>query len=318
MWIFKETSRDDWDYSVMILGGNPFNSFAYGEFKRQLGWNLIRCRCFDGDIITACVSVFYKQVGPAIVCWVPMTFCGDSSQLNKDFLVRLKCALNANFFYFRISFGTECCEISPCFRKSITRIGPTKSLVLEDFKLAESRQSKGWKRNVRRGKRFDVQIRTDRPVDPEEVDRLYRGLESYKGVNLGNSFAEIRSATEQLGDNLFVVQAFDDQGSLLGLRAAIVLGDKAVDFWAVCGYHGRKMYVSYVLLDAMVRYLAASGVEHYDLSGVDEVNNKSVFDFKKGSGARLVEFVGDFEFSNSSILRYLLNGHLFIKAKFDV
>ena len=36
-----------------------------------------------------------------------------------------------------------------------------------------------------------------------------------------------------------------------------------------------------------------AGVEHYELMGVDFENNEGVYHFKKGTGARLIEYLGE-------------------------
>lgn len=47
------------------------------------------------------------------------------------------------------------------------------------------------------------------------------------------------------------------------------------------------------------------GVSRYDMSGVDPINNKGVYDFKKGTGAEEIKYLGEWEISNSKIFRVI-------------
>jgi lipid II:glycine glycyltransferase (peptidoglycan interpeptide bridge formation enzyme) len=42
-------------------------------------------------------------------------------------------------------------------------------------------------------------------------------------------------------------------------------------------------------------------VQWYDMSGVDPVNNKGVYDFKKGTGAQDLQYLGEWEYARPSI-----------------
>ena len=43
------------------------------------------------------------------------------------------------------------------------------------------------------------------------------------------------------------------------------------------------------------------GVEWYDMSGMDSINNKGVFNFKKGTGAKEYKYLGEWDYSESKI-----------------
>ena len=47
--------------------------------------------------------------------------------------------------------------------------------------------------------------------------------------------------------------------------------------------------------------------KNYDLNGVNPSANLGVYNFKKGTGAKLIEEIGEFEWSNNFILKSLVN-----------
>ena len=52
----------------------------------------------------------------------------------------------------------------------------------------------------------------------------------------------------------------------------------------------------------LMKQCAERGVRWYDMGGVDPVNNRGVYDFKKGTGARALEYLGEWEWSTSKAL----------------
>jgi lipid II:glycine glycyltransferase (peptidoglycan interpeptide bridge formation enzyme) len=57
----------------------------------------------------------------------------------------------------------------------------------------------------------------------------------------------------------------------------------------------------------LVNRCQSLGCHDFDFNGVDPENNMGVYNFKKGTGARLVETLGEFEYSNSFIMKKLVN-----------
>ena len=75
----------------------------------------------------------------------------------------------------------------------------------------------------------------------------------------------------------------------------------------MAGGEARKVYASHATLWAMLDHCSRLGLCDYDLSGVDPVGNKGVFDFKHGTGARLVECLGEWEWAALPGLRRAVN-----------
>ena len=78
----------------------------------------------------------------------------------------------------------------------------------------------------------------------------------------------------------------------------VIVGSTAMDLLAVAGGEARKVYASHATLWALLDHCSRLGLRDYDLSGVDPVGNKGVFDFKHGTGASLVECLGEWEWAS--------------------
>ena len=81
----------------------------------------------------------------------------------------------------------------------------------------------------------------------------------------------------------------------------------AMDLLAVAGGEARKVYASHATLWALLNHCSRLGLHNYDLSGVDPVGNKGVFDFKHGTGASLVECLGEWEWTSLPGFRQAVN-----------
>jgi lipid II:glycine glycyltransferase (peptidoglycan interpeptide bridge formation enzyme) len=104
-----------------------------------------------------------------------------------------------------------------------------------------------------------------------------------------------------------VYRCLDGEGRLLAIRAAGLCGATAMDLLAVAGGEARKVYASHATLWALLDHCSRLGLRDYDLSGVDPVRNKGVFDFKHGTGASLVECLGEWEWASLPGLRRAVN-----------
>jgi lipid II:glycine glycyltransferase (peptidoglycan interpeptide bridge formation enzyme) len=65
--------------------------------------------------------------------------------------------------------------------------------------------------------------------------------------------------------------------------------------------------LSYALCWELFNRCQSLGCNNFDFNGVDPENNMGVYNFKKGTGARLVETLGEFEYSNNFVMKNLVN-----------
>jgi lipid II:glycine glycyltransferase (peptidoglycan interpeptide bridge formation enzyme) len=96
-------------------------------------------------------------------------------------------------------------------------------------------------------------------------------------------------------------------GIVQAIRGAVIRGNKAIDIFAAANSFSRKHYLTYGLCWELVNRCKSMGCVDFDFNGVDPKNNMGVYNFKKGTGAKLVETLGEFEYSNSFIMKKLVN-----------
>ena len=104
--------------------------------------------------------------------------------------------------------------------------------------------------------------------------------------------------------NVFIYLCTNKNNQILALRGVGCSGKSCFDLYSAISYEGKKNYAGHFLFHKMCERLKAMNIEFYDLGGTDPKRNKSVFDFKKGTGARQI-YYGDEKFIGNFFVKLL-------------
>lgn len=297
----------EWDRYASALSGGFYQTYEWGEVRRIAGWQplpLVARR--DGEVI-AVANVLVKRKFGITVCWVPGGPLGDSSAFDDEFRAALGNALGSKFFYCRISLlradiGSEATFLARAGWKRpkiAMSSGLTMSYALEGDEAERLKRASGnWRHNLKRAGRYSLQLEQWDTPNAEAISALYFEMESLKSLPEQHSADELEAIFTQCREKIVIYRCLDAKGRLLAIRAAGLCGATATDLLAVAGVEARKVYASHATLWALLNHCARFGLCKYDLSGVDPVGNKGVFDFKKGTGANLIECLGEWEWAS--------------------
>lgn len=316
-WTLFEGQGDAWDKLVEALGGGFYQSYGWGEVRRVAGWQPLRLVGADpsGKHLAA-ASVLVQRRGGIPVCWIPGGPIGPLTNFDGGFRHALSRALGRRPMYSRLSLlrAGEPGEPEQLMHAGWKRPSITMSTGLTmlyplagDEQGRLNRASGNWRHNLKRAAQHGLQIqRWDRP-DVAQMAALYREMEALKSLPVQHTEAELATMLTELGDHMVLYRCRDAGGALLALRAAGVFGQTAWDLLAAAGANARKVYASHATLWALLDHCNQRGLTQYDLSGVDPVNNKSVYDFKQGTGAHLVECLGEWEWASLPGMCWVVN-----------
>ena len=305
-WTQYQGSAQEWDEYVGTLSGNFYQTYGWGEVRRVAGWHPLRLVARCETQVAAVASVLFKRRFGIAVCWIPGGPLGSSGLLNASFRKALGDALGTKLFYCRLSLlridaGDErdILASSGWTRPKTTMTsGLSMSYLLSDdqptrLKLASS----NWRHNLKRANKYNLRVEHWIRPDHEAISRLYREMEALKSLPMQHSAQELKSIFENCQKEILVYRCLNSDGHLLAIRAAGLSAVKAVDLLAVAGSEARKVYASHATLWALLNHCNELGLQEYDLGGVDPTGNKGVFDFKQGTGATLIEYLGEWEWS---------------------
>jgi lipid II:glycine glycyltransferase (peptidoglycan interpeptide bridge formation enzyme) len=93
----------------------------------------------------------------------------------------------------------------------------------------------------------------------------------------------------------------------VALRGCCILNQYGWDLFAATSVAGRDLYASYALLWEILQHCQREGVKEYEMMGIDPIKNLGVANFKKGTGANLIEYLGEWEWATSRILGWGAN-----------
>lgn len=310
-------SADEWDRQLNLLNGGLYQTYGWGQFKSvSAGWESLRLIAKCEKSIVAVASILVKRKFGIVICWVPDGPVSSVDLLNKKFFQDLVSILQAHFVYCRIS----------CLRRSINKevstllkggwrrpINPINSGLTMHYELSGGQDlrlqktSGNWRHNLKRSSRYNLSIERWVCPDVNQILSIYREMESLKSLPVQHSLAELKAIIHYLKDQLVIFRCISIDGDLLAIRAAGLFGGKAWDLLAASGAVARKQYASHATLWALFNWCEQNGYKYYDLSGVDPIGNKGVYDFKHGTGANLVECLGEWEWASVPGLSYLVN-----------
>ena len=319
-WKVWSGADKDWNQIASRLDNfNIYQSAEWSAHKRNSGWK--HCRIFvsdsDSDSVVQCAAQCLYQKGPlnSVVVWIPGGPIGNLNYVDTNFVDTLKNHFQSTLIYIRSSMM---CSSTAAITNQLTSsgwflapmtIGSTASLVYAldtDENERLDRCSSNWRRNLKRSSRNPRPAYIWDSPNAQEISDAYSYMDDFKkvkGVSLSRSVEEIQSVIHAFGDQLLCVRIDDTDGSPLAIRAAICIEDCAWDFIAITTPAGRKTYASHAVFWLMANTCAQRGMRQIDLSGIDIKNNRGVYDFKKGTGAKQMDFQGEWEVSRPKLLR---------------
>jgi len=168
---------------------------------------------------------------------------------------------------------------------------------------------KDWRRRLRRGFEKGLQVRFGTSNEYFHIfSRLYHETRSRKSFKEYVSPEMILKVQNELCDeNKMNVLICSFDGEDIAAFVIAALGESGLALLAGSSQKGLKLSGSIMLHWNTIEWLKANNFKYYDLGGIDPQNNYSVYRFKKGSGARDINFIGTYENCESYISKYLIN-----------
>lgn len=309
-WTVWDGTSSEWNKTISHFDDmNVYQTAEWADHKSTSGWSVVRLVCLDegARVITAAQCLYRSGPLSTVVVWVPGGPIGDLNEVTYKFVDLLKAHLNTKLIYVRIAVMRSFAQItsqqlsSHSWNKSTMTIG-TKSSLLHLLDAEEpirlTRCSSNWKRNLKRSAKNQSSPYIWHSPDSTSLSSAYQEMNDYKkieGVSLLRSAEDLQSAIDVFGDKLILVRSDDADGNALAIRGAICFEDTAWDYIAITTPAGRKTYASYAVFWALAESCFQLGMRRFDLGGIDPINNRGVYDFKKGTGSFQVDYEGEWD-----------------------
>ena len=311
-WQVWDETDSRWDLIIsQFSDGSIYQTTKWAKHKESSGWQVIRLIKFDQNFPVAAAQCLFRR-GPlgSVVVWVAGGPIGDIDSVSSDFVNIVKQQTSARFLYIRVAVmrQTDAASAnaltSQGWRQSSAIIGTRSSLIHSldaEESIRRSRCSSNWKRNLKRSAQNEGLTYIWKSPDGNSISDAYAQMDEFKdikGVSLARSSDDLQSVINTFGDSLILVRSDDKDGAPLAIRGALLFNETAWDFIAVTTPAGRKKYASHAVFWALAEQCFQLGIKQFDLGGIDPVNNRGVYDFKKGTGTVQVDYLGEWEISN--------------------
>lgn len=317
-WKIWQGDAATWDEMLMQFSDfNIYQSYGWGTHRSHLGWISHRLMATEngGTVAMAQVLVRRFPLDVALV-WVPGGPVGLIETWGAAFRATVLQAIGVRHLYCRIyptreKVGQDIRRMErEGWHRSDASINSGMSFAYvpsEEENARVARASVNWRHNLRRSLKYGHVVGVWTSPDPDEMLVAYEAMQFHKKLDQPISRSALISLLEVFGEQCIVVKCSDAQGRLLALRGALLFGNKAWDVLAAATPAGRKVYASHATFWELMKQCASRGVQWYDMGGADRGRGKGVYDYKKGTGASEIVYLGEWDWGTSPLLRRAAN-----------
>lgn len=314
-----ETAREVWDQALLRLDDyTPFQSYAWSEYRRALGWEPCHWAAFDdrGEIVAMMLGQLRRYPLGFGLIWTEGGPVGDLSVCDDSLQQAMRQTTGVKRLYcrFRCDRARQIEDVlrlsSQGWCRSWFNLTTNFSMSLdlnreEDRVLAAC--DRNWRRNLRRAGESGLAVHQWLNPRADEVLDVYVSMQNLKGLEEQQSGEEIEQLLKHFREQLVLYRCDDERGELVSLLGWVVLGKRA---WAVLwatSESGRKLQASHAVFWALVQHCLRLKVESCDLAGIDPVRNHGVYRFKRDTGAVPLEYLGEWDWATRPWMRWLGN-----------
>lgn len=314
-----EEARESWDEMLVTFAdGAPFQTYAWGEYRRSLHWEQCRWVALNEKqkavaMMQASLRRYPLGIG---LLWCEGGPIGDLSVCDESLHTAIKNTTGLKRVYCRFR-----CDRTKDIEDSLRLTAQGWTLpwsplttcysMLLDLTKDEDQLLAGfdrnWKRNLKRSSQSSRDVTQWLDAAADEVFGAYSSMQNVKGLDEQLSREEIEQMLTNLKQQLVVYGCRDDRGEVASLLGCLVTGDRACCVLSATSQAGRRLNSSYAVFWAMVQHLRRIGVKCLDLAGIDPATNYGVYRFKRATGAIPIEYLGEWDWASQPAMRWFGN-----------
>lgn len=316
--ISAEHAQTTWDAQLVgFADQNLYQSFRWGRYKRVRGWTP---RYFHaeagGKVIGMLQALVRTHPLRTVVAWCPGGPVGALETCSRESMRQLPQLLGARRLYCRSSFLRARTAPDDQYLHANGWRRPTHSVgarMTAVWNLGQTEEqllaglNRNWRYSLRQAQKSH--LRVERLVEPpiQELTDLCAAMNTSKGVPAAIRASDVAALFEALDGQAAVFGCRNQSGALMAFHSCGIQGQRAWELLAATSEEGRDSGASFAVLWALMLHCRDRNVTHYDLAGIDPVNAPGVANFKRWTGAEEIEWLGEWDWSTSPILRRAVN-----------
>ena len=310
----KYTNDDlSWDREVMHFENySIFQTSSWAMFLQKKGWKCLRLQKNNKES-RSYLQGFYKSYPFGIkIFWFPDWILG-AYENSTGIINSIRKITGCKFFYIRLrSYRQKNISQISSIRDQFYIVdlpfdsGLTMKIdLLRPLEEIKAKLSKNWRRNLNRSNKIEYQIIQIRSA--KTVFHVYEKFSKLKGLDMPFSYEDIAKLIDSFAERITIFATKTPDGIIHSIRGFVSYNNKSLDIFAAGDEFSRKYYMSYKLCWHQISFMHSIGIKEFDFNGVDPNGNLGVYNFKKGTGAELVELNGEFEAASFKCLLRPIN-----------
>jgi len=319
----------NWDQALLRLDDNtPFQSYAWGEYRRALGWEPCHWAAFNehGEVVAMMLGLLRRYPFKFGLVWSEGGPVGDLTVCDQRLHDAIRQTTKLKRIYCRFRCDRQrrvedSLRLSAIgWNRSWFNLTSNFSMTLDltqDEKRTLALCEQNWRRNLRRANEANLTVRQWLDPNVDEVLSVYSSMQAAKGIAEQHSREEVEQLLTNFKRQLVLYRCDDMNGELVSLLGWVVFGNRAwAVFWAT-SEQGRTLNASYMTFWALVQHCQRLGLESCDLAGIDPIRNHGVYRFKKATGATPLEYLGEWDWATSPALCWFGNWAISRRRKIE-
>jgi lipid II:glycine glycyltransferase (peptidoglycan interpeptide bridge formation enzyme) len=325
----NEEAESTWDQTLTGFPDcTPYQSYAWGEYRRALGWEPLRWIAVDdnGKVMAMMQGALRRYPFGVGLIWCEGGPVGDLTACNDSLQQVMSESTGLRRFYCRFRCDRRR-DIEDVLRLTAQSWATSWSPLTSNYSMAldlspeEDRLlancDRNWRRNLRRADECNLKVRQWLDAGVDEVLSVYSSMQEAKGLDEQLSRKEVEELLRSLKQQLVLYRCDDANDEVVSLLGCMVVGDQACAvFWAT-SEAGRKNNASYATFWAVVQHCRRIGIKSYDLAGIDPVRNHGVYRFKRATGAAPIEYLGEWDCASRPWMRWFGNWAVSRRARLN-
>lgn len=336
-WI-QHTDKDhsgEWDRELLKSKDyNIFQSYNWGEFKRKSGWTPLRYAAIDkSGSHVAMAQILMKSPFPGIrfgwapggpVLVFPVRNIKDISNIIESLLLTIKKSTGISTVRFFSLMPTQAFfsyNLNRHLARPIFKINSGYTIAFDIpaenenlFPQMTSKHRYYLKKAI--GENLDWKV-GNRDKDISDFLKTHGDMVKEKTLqSLSKNSKDVEDMCALLREQALIINGYIN-GDVVTSCLILIFGQKAFYMSAATNRKGRETSAAYAMFNKMVVILREMGVSDFNFGGVDPENSSAegVNHFKRGFGGNLVEYLGEWEWSSSEMMRFALNWAIRYKAR---
>lgn len=305
-----------WDEQLRRFADHTiYQSVRWGRYKRFRGWEPAYFRAESNGVVVAMLQALVRTYPwRTVVAWCPGGPVGALEACTRAGMEQIASLLGVRSFYCRCSFARVRSTDDDLSLRANGWIRPARTLsanmtAVWDLRPTEDQLLAGlnrnWRYSLRQAQKSNLVVECLQPLPIGELAQLSDSMHTSKGVQAPARPSEVAALFDALADQAVAYGCRNSSGHLIAFHSCAIQGQRAWELIAATSPEGRDIGASFGVLWSLVLHCRQLNVTHYDLAGLDAAAAPGVANFKRWTGAQEVEWLGEWEWSTSSLLGYI-------------